>query len=203
MCASSSTCRWARAPAATAAAGARTTSCRAGAVRHHQRARPGRRRWTSSWPPATTARSAGGRRATSSSRTRRARWASQPAVAPLLQRVQPPAPHGRRQAAPVLVLGRRVRPAHRAALGRRAGRPHRVRAGPGRQARRAPRQGRNRAGNVPNWRLRGTDGLPAVGTCRCCEGPRRAAFARSQGLAYQSTLRPCDPPNSTPLGPSR
>ena len=73
----------------------------------------------------------------------------------------------------------------------------------GAKPRRAPRQGRNRAGNVPNWRLRGTDGLPADGTCRCCEGPRRAAFARSQGLAYQSTLRPCDPPNSTPLGPSR
>ncbi len=95
-------------------------------------------------------------------------------------------------AAPVLVLGRRVRPAHRAALGATSRPPAaRVRAGLGRQARRAPRQGRNRTGNVPNWRLRGTNGLPVVGTCRCCERaearrlraiprarvPRKARFA--------------------------
>ena len=97
---------------------------------HHQRARPGRRhgraRGRRRRPPARLGAGAllpvperaghGG--------------LHQPAVAPLLQRVQPPAPHGRRQAAPVLVLGRRVRPAHRAALGRRAGRPHRVRRRP-------------------------------------------------------------------------
>ena len=62
----------------------------------------------------------------------------QPALAPLLQQVQPPAPDGRRQAAPVFVLRRGIRPAHRAARGHR-GRPAcRVPAGPWREARRAP-----------------------------------------------------------------
>ena len=121
-----------------------------GAVRHHQRARPRR----------------GARRA----RARRRRppagvgagallrvperaghgGVHLAAVAPFLQRVQPPAPDGRRQAAPVLVLGRRIRPAHRAALGRCASRAFRVRKRARREARRAPRQSRNRTRYEPN-----------------------------------------------------
>ena len=49
----------------------------------------------------------------------------------------------------------------------------------------------------------GSAGLAAVGTCRRCEGPWHPIFARSQKLAYRSTLRLCDPANLGHHGPSR
>ncbi len=130
-CGSSSTCPWGRARGdARLRAGARTTSCPARSCSRSstsarappglRRARAGRRR-----PPARV-----GARALLRVPERAGHGGlHQPAVASLLQRMQPPAADGRRQAAPVPVLGRRVRRAHRAARRRRPGGARRVRRG--------------------------------------------------------------------------
>ncbi len=171
-----------------------------GAVRDHQRARPRRRDGRAGAgrqrPPARV-----GARALLRVPERAGHGGlHQPAVASLLQRMQPPAADGRRQAAPVPVLGRRVRRAHCVARRRRPGGARRVRRGFGCEARRAPRQSRHRTQHVANRRARFR--LPtASGTCRRCaeeqvpEGGRRdeacrlRAIPRARVPKYASPLR--------------